>query len=505
LDESNRPILIGAAQLSERELTPENAPTPLEMLERIAREAAESAGGDARLLASIDTIGLTSIMGWSPTNGPRLLAEQIGARPSVEWVSPNGGETPVALLSRAAEAIVAGESQLAFLAGCNNFRTIGLARKAGVRLDWPAGGAGRPTSVGKESPGSNDLEASVGLTMPISIYPLFENGLRHARGQTLEEHRRAMGALFHPFTRVAANNPHAWFPIERSAEELVTPTADNRMIGFPYTKYLNAIMATDQAAGVLVASEAMARRLGVPEADWIHWRGGAFAAEDPWFASERPSFSEAPAIRTCHQTALANAGLGLDEIDLFDFYSCFPVAVAMACEMLGLAQDDPRGLTLTGGLPYAGGPGNSYSLHSLATAVDALRAGRGRHALVTGNGWYLTKHSAAVLSREPGSAEHVPSAAAPTTATRASWQAPPVHLAKEAKGAARVETYTIMHDREGAPEQGIVVARLEDSDARFLANTPPDRALLESLEAGELIGTRGSARSESGRITFHPG
>ena len=502
---SQRTVLIGAAQLCERDLTLEEAPSPLDMFERIAREAAASTGADPKLLESLDTIAFTETIGWAPSNAPRLLADRLGARPRTEWVSAVGGETSVVLLNDAAQRIADGESELAFVGGANNFRTLGLAQRAGAKIDWPAGGEGSSVTVGSSKRGSNELEASVGLEMPIHIYPLFENGLRAARGQTLEEHRRAMGDLFHPFTKVAAKNPYAWFPIERSAEELVTPTPINRMICFPYPKYLNAVLATDQAAGVLVASEAMARRLGVPEESWIHWRGGSFAAEDPWFVSERPSFAEAPVMKTCHTTALANAGLSLEEIDLFDFYSCFPIAVAMACEMLGLAQDDPRGLTLTGGLPYAGGPGNSYSFHSLAAAVEALRAGRGQHALVTGNGWYMTKQSAAVLSREPAPETAPASTAAATEATTGHWQAAPVELVSEAEGDARVETYTIVHDRTGAPESGIVIGRLTASNQRFLANLPSDAALLESLESEELIGVPGKVRTASGHNEFAPG
>lgn len=502
--EPNQPVLIGAAQLSRRDVTLDSALDPFEMLARIARAAAESSGGDPRMLESIDTIGLASMLGWRAENPPRLLADALGARPATEWLSHVGGETALALTNRAAARVAKGESDLAFVGGCNNLRSLTLARRAKHRFDWPTGGDGSPILVGEDRPGTNGSENAVGLDMPVSIYPIFENALRAARGESLEEHRVSMGELFAPFTRVAAKNPHAWFPTERSAEELATPGPDNRMICFPYPKYLNAVIATDQSAGALVASQEMARRLGVPKENWIYWRGGAVAIEAPWHFSERPSFSESPALRTCHETALANAGLDFDEIDLIDFYSCFPSAVAMACEMLDLAQDDPRGFTLTGGLPYAGGPGNSYSFHALAAAVERLREGSGDHALVTGNGWYLTKHSATVLSRHPADPGHVPCAAPASEITRSEWTAPPVRLRSEASGPAQVESYTIAHDREGRPAKGIIIGRLVDSDERFLANTPEDSRLLEELERVELIGSRGLVRNEGDRNLYLP-
>ncbi len=502
--EANRPVLIGAAQFSQRDVTLETAQNPLDMFVRIAREAAESSGAGTGFLESIDTIAITGTAGWKAQNPPRLIAEALGAKPRTEWVAYTGGETSLALVNGVAEQITRGETALGFVAGCNNMKSFALAQKSETKLDWPQGGEGRPDLIGKDGRGSNAFEASVGMVMPINIYPLFENGLRHARGQSLEEHRQAMGALMHPFTQTAAANPHAWFPTERSPEELVTPTPTNRMIFFPYPKYLNAVLVTEQAAGTLIASQEMAERLGVPREKWVYWRGGAVEVEDPWHVSERPSFDQSPALGTCHNTALANAGIALDEIDLIDFYSCFPVAVAMAGEMLGLEPGDPRGFSLTGGLPYAGGPGSSYSFHSLATAIDRLQKQEAESALVTGNGWYLTKHSASVLSRVPHAEGRLPSAAPATEATRTRWNAPPVVLDAKPDGPATVETYTIGHDRDGTPNQGIIIGRLTDTNARFLANTPADSKLLESLEQQELIGTEGTVKHNDGNSIFTP-
>lgn len=502
--ESNRPVIIGAAQFSDPDVSVETALDPVAMLARVARDAAADCGGDARLLERIDTLSLAAILGWPAKNPPRLVSEAIGAKPAEEWQAHNGGESALAMTNKAASRIAAGESQLALVGGCNNIRAYMLARKANTRFDWPMGGDGTPITVGTTGEGSDEAESAIGLQMPIHIYPIFENALRAARGQSLARHRRSMGELFEPFTRVAAKNPYAWFPTERGASELSEPTSNNRLICFPYTKYLNAVMETDQAACALIASESMARQLGVPEEKWVYWRGGAVEIEDPWLVGDRPSYAESPSLRTCHDTAFANAGIGLDEIDLIDLYSCFPSAVSMACEMLGLAQDDPRGLTITGGLPYAGGPGNSYCFHSLATAVTRLRENAGNNALVTGNGWYLTKHSATILSRHPSESGHEPSADPATDATRSKWKAPPVRRIVEANGDATVETYTVLHDRAGAPERGIIIGRLDGSDERFLANTPSDPELLAGLEAVELIGTRGTVRHEDGRNVYRP-
>jgi acetyl-CoA C-acetyltransferase len=334
--------------------------------------------------------------------------------------------------------------------------------------------------------------------MPIDVYPIFENALRARRGLDLATHRRRIGSLMSRFTEVAAKNPFAWFPIARSAEEIATPTAENRMIAYPYTKYMNAVMETDQAAAVLLCSAAAARELGVPEDRLVHWWGGAHGQEAAWYPSERPDFAACASMGEVVGGALAEAGTSLEAVGHFDFYSCFPVAVEMACEMLGLAEDDPRGLTVTGGLPYAGGPGNDYTLHAVAAMVERLRRDPGARGLVTGNGWYLTKHSAAVLASAPreGAIAQAPAAAAPAIPDDTTSTDP-------AEGPARLETYTVLYDREGAPARGIALGRTA-AGRRFVANTPDDRAFLEAFVAVENVGRAGRVRSVEGRNLFEP-
>jgi acetyl-CoA C-acetyltransferase len=200
--------------------------------------------------------------------------------------------------------------------------------------------------------------------------------------------------------------------------------------------------------------------------------------------------------------ALANAGIGIDEIGHIDFYSCFPAAVEMACEMLGLDANDPRGFTVTGGLPYAGGPASAYTLHSLAAMVERLRDDPGSKGLVTGNGWYLTKHAASVWSSEPRPGD-APQAALPDPLPSADMEKTPASAVAEAAGRAVVETYTVLYDREGAPVRGIVLGRQADGQ-RFLANTPEDRSLLEAFVATEQIGREGTLSQRDGRNVFDP-
>lgn len=266
------------------------------------------------------------------------------------------------------------------------------------------------------------------------------------------------------------------------------------MIGFPYPKYMNAVMEVDQGAALLMTSESAARELGIPPERWIYlW--GCGEANDHWFLTERVDYHSSPAIRVAGQRALSMAGVGIDEIALFDLYSCFPSAVQLSRDALGVAAHDPRPLTVTGGLPYFGGPGNNYSMHAIATVVERLRATPDRLGLVSALGWYSTKHAVGVYGARRPARDWERSD--PKIDQEQVDAVPHPGLVEQADGAATVETYTVVYDRDGAPEQGIVIGLLEDGQ-RFLAHTPPgDVALLESMTEREFVGERGSVRHDT--------
>ena len=273
------------------------------------------------------------------------------------------------------------------------------------------------------------------------------------------------------FTQVAAANPRAALPVARTADELITPTDENRYIAYPYTKYLTSNLFVDQAAAVLLMSSETADRAGVPESKRVHLHGSADTHEKI-LVSDRIDYHSSPAIRVGAAHALAQAGVVPAALDHIDLYSCFPVAVEIAADMIGLAHDDPRGLTLTGGLPYFGGPGNNYSTHAIAEMVARCRCRPGSTGLVFANGGYLSKHSFGVYSTtladgwvRVGPATY--QVEIDTMASPAFTEAP--------SGEGRIETFTVVHDR-GPPVFAIVIGRLNDG-RRFLAQ------MHESLDA----------------------
>ena len=335
-------------------------------------------------------------------------------------------------------------------------------------------------------PGTTEYEARYGLRFPVNVYPLFENALRGQAGRTPDAHLKWLGEFFSPFTKVASENPYSWFPTYRSPEEISTPSEKNRFVGFPYTKYLNAVIEVDQAAAVVMTSVGKARELGIPESKWVYLHGCG-DANDIWNVSERVNYHSSPAIREIGKRAFAMAGKGVADMSFIDLYSCFPSAVEIGCPELGIATDDPRGLTVTGGLPYFGGAGNDYVMHSIVTMMQKLRAKPGKFGLCTGNGWYVTKHSAGIYS---------------TTPKEGAWQrddpksyqkdidamAHP-EVIEQPSGRATVETYTVVTDRKGK-RFGLIVGR-DAQNRRFLANTPDDDMTLDRMMHEEMLGRAG--------------
>jgi acetyl-CoA C-acetyltransferase len=264
---------------------------------------------------------------------------------------------------------------------------------------------------------------------------------------------------------------------------------------------MNSNAFIDQAAAVILTSVAKARALGIPEERWVHLHGCA-DAHDHWFISDRQDFHSSPAMRTVAREAFEMAGMSISDMNKLDLYSCFPSAVEIACQEMGIAEDDPRGLTVTGGLPYFGGPGNNYVTHSIAQMMDEVRARPGSFGLVTANGNYVTKQSAGIYSTTPPTRSFRPKDPSIYQAEIDAARGPTV--AATASGPATIETYTVMHDRKG-PSYAIVFGRLGDGQ-RFIANTPDDVRLLEDMVARDYIGAEGRVTvNGDGRNVLTPG
>ncbi len=323
-------------------------------------------------------------------------------------------------------------------------------------------------------------EIGIRLYRPPEVYALFESALGHKLGRNFEQQRMALGPLMSRFSEVAAAHPHAWFQQSQSPEEISEVSNANRLVAEPYPKQMNAFPNVDQAAAVIVTSLATARELGLEDRCIFVWSGASNTEPAP---ITRQDLAEAPAMGVASAAALEAAGVGADDLSLIDLYSCFPVAVEAGASALGLELDDPRGLTVTGGLPFFGGPGNNYSMHAIATLADQLPDAGGL-AYVGANGGLLSKHAIGVYGAEPPPRGFV---AADTSEAQARIDAAVLPFTAEAEGMAEVVASTVVYDRDGLVQSAPVIADLEDG-RRVAAQA--DETIRESLAGECLIGRK---------------
>ncbi|MFC7494468.1 MULTISPECIES: acetyl-CoA acetyltransferase [unclassified Nocardioides] len=494
------PVLVGVGQCAERIDDPGyEGLSAADLAGRAASYALADAGASA-LAEHVDTIaGIRQFETSTPIaeaplgradNFPRAVARRIGADPKHAILEVAGGQGPQRLVTEMAGDIATGAREVVLLAGSEAISTTRHLAERDDRPDFTEEVGGTLEDRGAGLRGLVTWQTVIhGLTDAALQYSLFEAARRARLGLSREEYAAGMGELFAPFTRVAAAHPLAAAPTERTAQELVTPTERNRPITDPYPRFLVARDQVNQGAAVLLMSVDAARRLGVPEERWVFLHGHADLRERDLL--DRQDLSRYPAGVLAVEHALEVAGLGLDDVDFLDLYSCFPVAVSSILDGLGLAADDPRGFTLTGGLPFFGGPGNNYSMHAIAETVERCRADRDAVGLVGANGGMLSKYSVGIYSAAP----------TPWRTDRSeelqgeieSWPTAP--FAARPEGWATVEAYAVRFGR-GDRRSGVVIGRLEETGERFLAKpVSEDAGMFDVLAGPEPVGQRIYARA----------
>jgi acetyl-CoA C-acetyltransferase len=486
------PVLVGAGQLLQR-VAPEDALEPVGIMAESARLAAEDAGAPG-LLAKVDSIRVVGLVSWRYADPGALVAERIGATPRQSGLTPMGGNAPQTLVSSTATDILAGKLDVALLTAAESARARAGYRKRDEKPPWTTQPEGTPPAeqLGKDVPMNHQAELAKGIFLPLELYPIFECALRAAAGRTVDEQVARISELWSRFSEVAAANPYAWSREALTPGQIATPTAENRMIGFPYTRSMNTNNTVDMGASVLLCSVEAARAAGVPEDRWVFPWSGTDAHDHP-AVSSRADLHSSPAMRLAGGRALELAGVGVDDLAHVDLYSCFPAAVQIAAAELGLSLE--RQLTVTGGLSFAGAPLNGYVMHSIATMADVLRADPGSRGLISANGGYVTKHAFGVWSTEP-----------PPQAFR--WEdvqpavdaLPSTTPVEEHEGPVTVEAYTVMHDRDNQAEKAILACRTPDGGRTW--GLSQDEDLMAAMKVEELVGQPGQLKGTGKETTF---
>lgn len=512
MNHDDMPVLVACGQITDKSNDP-NGPTPIQLMARAALDA-EADAGSVSLLSQVDTIACTGLtvdeesvsnpLSGLFSNVPKSVANQLKIDPKKYFYSTTGGNTPQQMVNHFAQQIAQGESEVVLICGGEALHTMRKRFNHWSKVLLPKGKwrdkpGGKAETFGKQRGCGTKHEALYDLNLPANVYPLFENALRIHYKRTHAEHHQVIGGLFSAMTQVAAENPNAWFQEAKTASDLITPSAANRMVSFPYTKQLNSMISVNQAAALVLTTVAKAKAMGINSDNYVYLHGFA-DTYDIWNVSERENFHSSPAMRDAGKRAMSMAKTDIDSIKFFDIYSCFPSAVEVACDEFGLAQNDSRGLSLTGGLPYFGGAGNSYSLLAIAQMMTVLRENAGEFGLLNANGWFLTKHSVGVYSTRVPEMDWRDSKNM-TSQSEITADAAPKFI-EQANGAAQLETFTVIYDTKGSPKRGIMFGRQENQQ-RFLAEVAGGAQELESLMTNDDFSITGSVESAKGINQFY--
>jgi acetyl-CoA C-acetyltransferase len=490
--ETRIPVIVGIGEISDHPADLAAGLEPLSLMVEALQRAEQDCG--AKLLHQIDSLDVVNFLSWRYSDPAGQLSARLGIAPAHAYYGPVGGESPIRYLHEAAQRIARGECSVAAVCGAEAQSTATKAERAGVSLPW--------TPFAHDAPepkrGANyqkPMATRLGVAKPVTVYPFYEAASAAHWGQTPRQALQESGALWSTYSAVAAQNPHAWLKRAFTAEAIMQPSPDNRPIAWPYTKLMVANPMVNQGAALLLTSLAQARAAGIAEDRIVHIRGGA-SAEEPRDYLDRDQYVESHAQNAVLKAATALAedqgdhgGRAFDAIEL---YSCFPCVPKMARRTLGLGADVQP--TVTGGLTFFGAPLNNYMAHAACAMVRKLHGGA-RLGLLYGQGGFVTKHHALVLSRQAPQHELAQATSVQAEADR--HRQPVPAFVPEAAGKATVESFTVIYGRGGDAEHGVVMLRTA-ANTRTLARVPAhDGATLAHLTDMDRtpVGTPGDIRT----------
>ena len=335
-------------------------------------------------------------------------------------------------------------------------------------------------------------EGGAGIAAPGDIFALIESVLAAEAGRSVDQQLVWLGRVMSRFTEVAATQPGvAWFPVARTPAELSEVTPGNRLVVEPYTKRMNSFPTVDLATAMFVTSERLAHQLGIPD-NHLVYPHAVSTAKDPHAPSGREHFARSPALDHALRVAFEQAAVGPNDCVAFDLYSCFPAAVQMIAGAIGSDLFDERKLTVTGGLPYFGGPGANYAAHALVRFVHAARASAGPR-LSVGLGGAAGDFGVCILD---AAAPAAPFSFDEGTEVTAELRARDVRVAPEREGEVTVTAMTVAHDRNDGPVRAPMIVRFDDGT--LAGARSPSVAATRALAGTSLVGQRVRVRQADG-------
>jgi acetyl-CoA C-acetyltransferase len=480
------PVIVGVGVVTQH-ADPGAGLDPVELMVEATRRAGADAGAP-RILTALQRVGVPDGT-WRHSDPGRLVARAVGA-PDARTSLVRVGIPQQTLFDDTYRAIADG-LDVALVVGGEAARRASLAARAGIDLADAVPTDEVPDDL-QEPSGEIITRAEIdgGIASPMAPFAMLDSALRAHEGQTLDQHRDDVAALYAAFSTVAASNPHAAFGESRSAAFLREPSERNRPFAFPYNKWHCAQMNVDQAGAVLVCSLGAAMRWGV-ERERMVFPLVALESSHSLPVSRRRMLHRWPAMEILGHAAAAHLGRPLCDLGPVELYSCYPVAVRIQQRALGLPTDGVP--TITGGEAFAGGPWNNFVVQTTAAMVERVRATPGEPGLVTSLSGLVNKPGITVLCTDPGPRP----ALVADLGAEAAAATPVADVVTGYTGTATVAAYTVLYDGT-EPVRVPAVLDLPDGTRAVASNHDPLVAGAATVE--ELVGATVSVDG----VTFTP-
>jgi acetyl-CoA C-acetyltransferase len=489
----NTPVLLGAGQFTEHLDDNFKALMPEDLAARACEAALADTGAAESLHPLIDRLACVRLFAHSvpdpivpviapfgrSSSPPLSILSRLALPNASALYSRACGDEPQRLVYELGNALARGEINGAIICGAEALATSRQLQRQGLSADWSDDPEGETDDRGACIDVLFDAELNRhGAWNPIDIYPLQEQVRRSELGLSKSAYRTQLAELMARFASVASANPYAMFGNAMTAGEIGEESSKNRLMGDPHLKSMVAKDGVNQASALVLTRWETAQSLGVADrAIFLHGHG---TGSEPQVLN-RSSMGQSESMAAAYRDALAGAGIEAEQLGAADLYSCFPIAVWVAMDALGMQLDDPRPLTLTGGLPFFGGPGNNYSTHGIAEMVHWLRAQPvPSYGAVGANGGYLSKHAVGVYANIPA---EFPKAAPEFKAPES------VEVVSDPEPNGVIESYTFQWQKD-APRAVIVGRQVSDGRRWVGVADPEDAELLAWFEKADPLGER---------------
>ena len=319
-------------------------------------------------------------------------------------------------------------------------------------------------------------EKELGL-MAVGYYAILESAFRAASNSEINEHNDFLASIYAHFSKIASKNNDGWIEKSIKKSEILNKSKKNPPQAFPYNKYHCTSWNVNQSAAIIICSEAVADKLSVPNEKRVYPL--ASSENNHMIATlQRSNLIEPIGMKLASEYILKICEKNNLNIDFYDLYSCFPIAIQMFAKSLQLK--DINNSSITGAMPFAGGPINSFVLHSTVKLISKIRKKQKGTGIITGVSGMMTKQSYALWSKTP-----VIDFIHKDFTNEANSIDKPVKLSNDVNGDGIIIGYTVLKKNISK-----AVIYLNTSDNKRKLITSSDKSIIESMENEEWVGKK---------------